>query len=161
MTTRFNFLKHAVLGFILISNPAIADDTKTIKPNDFAYGMDLTVSTGGPVYQVELPEEIYRGIKWGNLRDLRVFNGQDEVIASTLEHPVFEAHQNSATHPITIFMIEGAAAGDNGANSIEVKEDASGKVAAVRFVRKGAQVKAEPLTAYLLDLRKQNMMKFY
>jgi len=69
---------------VLLGTAALAQTPQT-KPEAFAYrtGIDLSAN-GGPFYQVVLPLPVYQGVQRQDLGDLRVFNGQGEVVPHSL-----------------------------------------------------------------------------
>jgi hypothetical protein len=151
----------AVLGFVFfggnLQSDVYADGSLqgSLKPQDFAFGMAIDAPSGGPVFKLSLSEEVYRGVKGGDLRDLRVFNSQGEVVPHSLEHKTFQELEETARHPILMFPIDGAPAKLPSRSELELKEDASGRVVHVRF--SGQETgSSQPTRAYLLDLRKQD-----
>ncbi|MCI5221549.1 MAG: DUF3999 family protein [Candidatus Electrothrix sp. AR4] len=75
------FLNSLVLIFILLySSPAYAgDDKKMLQREDFAYGMELSISGRNAIYGLSVPAAIYQGCTKANLSDLRVFNARHLV----------------------------------------------------------------------------------
>ena len=67
----------ALFGSICASVAGAAD--APLKPTDFAYGMALQTDGRDGVYKVGLPLDVYRMIRYADLRDLRVFNADGEV----------------------------------------------------------------------------------
>jgi hypothetical protein len=56
-----------------------------LKMNDFAYGIPLQVDGDGAIYSLPLPAEVYRRAVRADLGDLRVFNGNGEVVPHLLQ----------------------------------------------------------------------------
>jgi hypothetical protein len=52
-----------------------------LRREDFAYGMELTVSGKNAMYSLTLPADIYKGCTRPDLGDLRVFNAHGGVEA--------------------------------------------------------------------------------
>ena len=58
-----------------------------LKPEDFAYALPVEVSGDAAAYRVPLPVSVYQSSARPDLGDLRVFNGQEEVVPYALERP--------------------------------------------------------------------------
>ena len=67
-----------LLLILLFAVPSFAAD-QSLRREDFAYGMDLTVSGNSAMYSLTLPAEIYKGCTRSDLGDLRVFNAHGPV----------------------------------------------------------------------------------
>lgn len=65
-------------GFLLYLLAVAASAAE--RPGDFAYGARLDVDGNEALYEVVLPAAAYRGIAHPDLRDVRVFNGSDELV---------------------------------------------------------------------------------
>ena len=63
-----------------------------LQPEDFATGSRLQVQGKGqePFYRIILPPEVYTGTAYPDLRDLRVFNGDGEVVPYALISPAID-----------------------------------------------------------------------
>ncbi|WP_417910446.1 DUF3999 domain-containing protein [Candidatus Electronema sp. PJ] len=74
-------MKHlAVLFALLTALPChAAEEQNSLHREDFAYGMELTVSGKKAMYSLMLPAEVYQGCTRPDLGDLRVFNAQGPV----------------------------------------------------------------------------------
>ena len=66
----------------LLATSAAAQSPLT--PEDFAYRSVISLSGAGPFHQVALPLAVYEGVTSADLADLRVFNGQGEVLPYAL-----------------------------------------------------------------------------
>ncbi|CAK8724674.1 DUF3999 domain-containing protein [Candidatus Electrothrix laxa] len=55
------------------------DNNRPLQRDNFAYGMDLTISGNNPIYGLPLPAAIYQGCTRADLGDLRVFNASHPV----------------------------------------------------------------------------------
>ncbi|MCI5149773.1 MAG: DUF3999 family protein, partial [Candidatus Electrothrix sp. MAN1_4] len=72
-----------ILAFLVVSSfpvqAAGGDEKPLLQREDFAYGMDLSVSGNNSIYGLLLPAEVYQGCTRADLGDLRVFNAQYTV----------------------------------------------------------------------------------
>jgi len=55
------------------------DNPSSFGPNDFARGMEITPPPG-PFFRIDLPEPVFSGTAWTDLRDVRVFNRAGEPV---------------------------------------------------------------------------------
>ncbi|MFW2367631.1 MAG: DUF3999 domain-containing protein [Desulforhopalus sp.] len=75
------FVLQVVLILFGASHLCAAD----IKSGDFAAGYYLEVSGKGPIYSVEIPQEIYRTVTRSDLGDIRVFNSGGKIVPHGLK----------------------------------------------------------------------------
>lgn len=54
---------------------------------DFAYGLRVEATATGPIWELTLPEAVYRGVTRGDLADLRVFNAAGQIVPHALHLP--------------------------------------------------------------------------
>ena len=73
----------SLVGF-LGSGLALAT-TATLQ--DFAYGLRVEAAGTGPIWELTLPEAVYRGVTRADLGDLRVFNAAGVVVPHALRLP--------------------------------------------------------------------------
>lgn len=66
----------AVLCSVLlgVAGTAIGSDDVKESPRDYATGVMLETLGTSPWYRVSLPQAVYLGTAWPDLRDVRVFN---------------------------------------------------------------------------------------
>jgi hypothetical protein len=76
MASRWTLL----LGLLVV----VAASARTLKPNDFAYGADLSFSGDNALVQATLSPEVYRASTRADLGDMRVFNAAGEVVPHVL-----------------------------------------------------------------------------
>jgi len=50
------------------------------QPQDFAYGVPIQIDGREALYEVDIPASVYRGVTRRDLGDVRVFNGQGELV---------------------------------------------------------------------------------
>lgn len=56
-------------------------------PQDFAFGLRVEASGAGPIWELALPEAVYRGVTRADLGDLRVFNAAGAIVPHALRLP--------------------------------------------------------------------------
>ncbi|EMN3919526.1 DUF3999 domain-containing protein [Citrobacter farmeri] len=76
----------AVLCSVLlgVAGTAVSSDDVTEPPMDYATGVMLETLGASPWYRVSLPQTVYQGTAWPDLRDVRVFNHAGETVPFTL-----------------------------------------------------------------------------
>ncbi|MDM2736422.1 DUF3999 domain-containing protein [Citrobacter sp. Ct235] len=76
----------AVLCSVLlgVAGTAVSSDDVTESPMDYATGIMLETLGASPWYRVSLPQTVYQGTAWPDLRDVRVFNHAGETVPFTL-----------------------------------------------------------------------------
>lgn len=76
----------AVLCSVLlgVAGTAVGSDDVKESPRDYATGVMLETLGASPWYRVSLPQAVYQGTAWPDLRDVRVFNHAGETVPFTL-----------------------------------------------------------------------------
>ncbi|MCU6669106.1 DUF3999 domain-containing protein [Enterobacteriaceae bacterium H4N4] len=77
----------AVLCSVLLATTgaAIGSDDLREAPVDYVQGVMLETTSTSPWHRVALPQALYQSTAWPDLRDVRVFNHQGDVVPFTLE----------------------------------------------------------------------------
>lgn len=78
-------------------------------PQDYRQHLPLTLNGEGPWYRVELPMAVYYAAQHGDLRDLRVFNGQGQAMAYALLPGQRESRDEEQEHGVRWFPLYGDA----------------------------------------------------
>ncbi|MDQ8020696.1 MAG: DUF3999 family protein [Moraxellaceae bacterium] len=92
-----------------------------LAPGDFASGRKLMLTTdNAPFHRVELPSEVYVGTAWPDLRDLRVYNADGELLPHSLQAPPVTP---AAAARITLQNYRVENAGTAGAQVLSVDSD--------------------------------------
>ena len=119
------------------------------RPQDFSYGMAIEADSKGALYEIEIPAAVYRGVTRGDLGDLRVFNGQGEVVPHAFRPRLGITQQTGAAVRLPVFPLYGKAMGEIGNLKVRVHKRADGTIIDVQNRAKdGAETK---LRGYLLD----------
>ena len=115
---------------VMLVSPVMAD--APLRPEGFAHKSGIATGSGGPFYQLALPLAVYQGVKRADLGDLRVFNGQGEVVPYALLRAESRAEMRRTEHAAPFFPLlaagEGAASGDV---SVTVRQTGDGTLVAV------------------------------
>ena len=85
-----------------------SDNPSSFGPNDFARGLEITPPPG-PFFRIDLPEPVFSGTAWPDLRDVRVFNRAGEAVPFTRVTPA-RARGEVKLIPLRSFRIEAVSA---------------------------------------------------
>ncbi|BAV33653.1 hypothetical protein SCL_1342 [Sulfuricaulis limicola] len=136
------------LGLLLAANALAAGPGPAITLDDFAFGYRLNTAPGLPVYQVVLPEEMYRISRRGDLGDLRVFNAQGEVVPYALMRPA-PIDEASKRVSLPVFPVHGGDTRSHESLSVKVIRDQNGTI--ININEASSAPNHQPVTAYLID----------
>jgi hypothetical protein len=85
----------------------IAADERLPKRQDFAWGMELQLQAAKPLYRLVLPLAVYRGVVRHDLGDLRVLNGQGDMVPQHLALPAMRQEGKSRVLDAKLFPLYG------------------------------------------------------
>jgi hypothetical protein len=118
-------------------------------PGDFAYAMPLSGTGNDALYRVVIPPAVYDGSAFADLRDLRVFNGADEVVPHAFR-PLAAGSEQPPAVSVPFFALRGKH-GTQAADLDVALETNNGDVS-LRVTSRGQQDGAEEVLGYLIDL---------
>lgn len=134
----------ALLAGIALPLPAAVPET----PADFASGMTLATPGAAPFYRVELPLAVHAQAK-PDLGDVRVFNAGGEALPHALPAPAAAAAPSPVVQEVPFFPVRGAAATAPDALALDIRQDAGGRLIALRS---HPARDSDRTVAYLFDL---------
>jgi hypothetical protein len=140
-------MRAVIAGLLLASLQAVAADTP-LRPDDFAYGMTLQDGTGGALYTLELPDEVYRHVTRADLGDLRVFNASGEVVPSQLQQPQTAAEVRQ-TIGLPFFPLYAEEEKQAGETTLRIVPDKKG--ALIDLHSRAGEESGKEISHYLLD----------
>lgn len=122
---------------------------ESLRPADFAEGLILRPDRPGPIYRIELPEAVYRGITRPDAADIRVFNADGEPVSHALIPPEPPSPSDLDPVPLPVFPV----------NRLEEESSDGGIQFQFRTQSSGALVRIEtaapadrgPAGTYLVD----------
>ena len=135
----------AFLG-LLCSTSVLAQE----QPGDYAVQLPLSLSGEGPWYRLDVPMALHFAARYGDLRDLRVFNGEGQALAYALVAGQGESRDSQQEQAVKWFPLY-AEQGDSSATpSLRVQRSTSGTLIELRDESDSA---AQPalLRGWLLD----------
>ena len=137
----------ALLLILLFAVPSFAAD-QPLRREDFAYGMDLTVSGNSVMYSLTLPAAIYKGCTRPDLGDLRVFNAHGP--APHLIRQIEPEKSVRPAHNLPFFpLAETTSTDSSGFADLGITVNSTGAI--IAFHPRGAEENAKAVTIYLLD----------
>jgi Protein of unknown function (DUF3999) len=136
------------LVFLLLLSQSSAFGAE--RPEDFAYGMPIHVDAQDALYELEIPAAVYRGVTRTDLGDVRVFNGQGEVVPHALRPRASSSSESGATVNLPGFPIYGEVSDRIEDLNVRVEKRADGTIVSVRGQAKTSESK-KPQRGYLLD----------
>jgi len=140
-----------VLVFLLGSGGAAA----TERPADYAYGMPLTADGKEALYEVVVPEDVYRGVARADLGDVRIFNGANELVPYSLRPRRVSTTAASEPVAITLFPLMAPAGTRLDGLSINLTRQADG-TSSVHIAASGERGGDKTTIGYLVDLTGQH-----
>ena len=135
-----------ILGFV--SMVALAADAPP-KPADFAYGMALQTDGKDGVYKVTVPLDVYKIVRHPDLRDIRVFNADGEVVPHVVTRSAGSVSVKSEPIELPRFPVYASAQSKLGDLDLQIKRDAQGTV--INLSNRSDVAGQNKLVGYLLD----------
>ena len=136
------------LVFLLLLSQSSAFGAE--RPEDFAYGMPIHADAQDALYELEIPAAVYRGVTRTDLGDVRVFNGQGEVVPHALRPQAAPSSDSGAAVSLPGFPIYGEVSDRIEDLNVRVEKRADGTIVSVRGQAKTSASK-KPQRGYLLD----------
>jgi hypothetical protein len=126
-------MKKLILALAMVLAAPVQADAP-LRPDSFGQQGVITAGKGGPFYRLNMPLEVYQGVKRPDLGDLRVFNGRGEVVPYALLRAESQAQSRESEHAVPFFPLPAAsgATGDDRTLSVTVRQTGDGTLVAVR-----------------------------
>ena len=118
-------------------------------PEDFAYALPVEAVGSDALYRVVIPPAVYQGVAYADLRDVRVFNGADEVVPHAFR-PLRAEHKAPETIALPFFALRGTR-GTQAADLDIALESNNGQVS-LRVKSRDQVTDGSDLLGYLVDL---------
>ena len=136
-----------ILPILLLLMQGVAASAE--QPQDFAFGMAIQADGRDALYEIEIPAAVYFGVTRADLGDLRVFNGQSEVVPHAIRPRVMVTEQAGTTVRLAVFPLYGAANTKLEELNMRIEKRADGTIIGIQSAAKPAGEKN--LRGYLLD----------
>ena len=115
-------------------------------PADFAYGIPIETGAMDALYEIEIPAAVYRGVTRADIGDVRIFNGQGEVVPHALRPPT----RIIAAVSLPVFPLYGDVDEKLEDLSVRINKRSDGTIVDIQNRAKGSG-RASRLRGYLLD----------
>jgi hypothetical protein len=122
--------------------------TAAESPEDFAFAVPIEGLGGDALHRVAIPQAVYESAAFPDLRDLRVFNGADEVVPYAFR-PIERTVEKPAPVTLPIFPLQGPR--DARSEDLDLSFDKSGGKVSVRLRSREAKAGPQVLLGYLID----------
>ncbi len=120
------------------------------RTEDFAYGMPIHADAQDALYELEIPAAVYRGVTRTDLGDVRVFNGQGEVVPYGLRPQAAPSSDSGSAMSLPAFPISGGVTDRIEDLNVRIEKRADGTIVSVRGQAKASGSKKRQ-HGYLLD----------
>jgi hypothetical protein len=120
-----------------------------LRSTDFAYGMALQTDGSDGVYKVGVPLEVYRVIRYADLRDIRVFNADAEVVPHVVTRSAGSVSVKSEPVELPRFPVYASGESKLGDLDLQIKRDSQGAV--INLSNRSSVAGQNKLVGYLLD----------
>ena len=117
----------AFLG-LLCSASVLAQE----QPGDYAVQLPLSLSGEGPWYRLDVPMALHFAARYGDLRDLRVFNGEGQALAYALVAGQGESRDSQQEQAVKWFPLYAEQGDSSAAPSLRVQRSTSGTLIELR-----------------------------
>lgn len=117
---------------------------------DFAVQLPLALSGEGPWYRLEVPMALHFAARFGDLRDLRVFNAEGQALAYALVPGQSEAHDSQQEQAVKWFPLYVEQGDSSATPSLRVQRSTSGTLIELLDEADAAQKPAQ-LRGWVLD----------
>jgi hypothetical protein len=148
----------ATIG-MLVGAAAYSQSPKSLRPNDFAYGLEIQTGADASVYELELPLQLYQRMARADMGDMRVFNAAGEIVPYSLRFKQAAVQQETRFTQLPLFPLRGDVS--KATEDLQIRVLAKGQEQA-REVVVSSQPSADraqatrPIVAYLIDARSIN-----
>lgn len=124
-------------------------ETAPLRSNDFAYGMTLEGDGEGAIYAFDLPAEVYRHVVRADLGDLRIFNGNGEVVPHLLQHAT-AGEEVDQTVMLPFFPLYADEVGAKGETTLRIVPGQQGAVIDLR-AQTAKEAGVRTISHYIID----------
>lgn len=143
----------ALLGALLLlvaSAPPARAEGETLRPVDFAFGYELTSAVPlAAAYRLALPYEVYQKRVRADFGDLRVFNGDDELVPYEIRRVTERVADAQPWVALALYALRGDPR--RAADAVRLRLEAGG--AALDLATPASPAGEAPVTSYILDAR--------
>ena len=136
-----------VLGLCLLTAGGLAEAAE--RPGDFAYGVPIHTTQSSAAYRVAIPVEVYTKSASEDLRDVRVFNADGEVVPYEIEQAPARVAAAAQTTTLPLFALRA----DSQPTLEGLRVTIQSSRTAVNLQAGATPAQARTISGYLLDAR--------
>jgi hypothetical protein len=116
-------------------------------PSDFAFALPIEQMDGEAFFRLSIPQQVYESTAFADLRDVRVFNDEGEVVPHAFVSP---APRTRKTAPVVLpfFPLHGPR--DANPDELDLKLESNGRKVSLRVTQRNAKP-GNYLLGYLVD----------
>jgi len=137
-----------ILAFILAGASALSAAQSI---DEFSAAVPIDASGGEAFYRLVVPQSVYEGIAFDDLRDLRVFNGNNEVVPHAFRS-IGPRPQKQGPVVLPLFPLHGPSGTPS--DDLDLSVDRVGDKVSVRLQVRGDKGGEKVLIGYLVDASK-------
>jgi hypothetical protein len=127
-------MKTLIASILAVFVATSAAAQEPLRPENFSSRGVISTSGAGPFYQLALPLAVYEGAASASLADLRVFNGQGELVPYALLRSESQSVSHQTESAVPFFPLAAPRKGSSGAGdiSVTVRQSANGSLVSVQ-----------------------------
>lgn len=137
-----------LIAIVLLSHGVMAMAAEG--PQDFAYAMPIHADGRDALYEFEIPAAVYRSVTRSDLGDLRVFNGQGEVVPHAFRPRPTSSPRTPPAVSLPLFPLYAKSGSGLDNLNVRVQKKSDGTIVNIVSQAKGVAEK-QHLRAYVLD----------
>jgi|GEM_PF-3333666 len=138
---------------LLLCTLALPKLLLAIGQHDFAYIAETDTTENTPFYELEVPTVVYETITRPDLGDLRVLNGEGQVVPHGLRNTKIEQNEKVEKANVPFFPLYQQSGQPGSDLSLNIQRGPGGEIINIKSHLPGNN-KDQHLSGYLLDLRK-------
>lgn len=131
---------------------AMAAGADTLAIDQFAAGYELNTPGNAPIYQLRLPDSVYRNVTSDTLADLRVLNSDNQVLPHAFRPPV--AAQSTITRRIALPLYPLHETGSTGTDQgdLDIQVENNGAIIRIQSGAGTLPSAREAVRSYIVDI---------
>jgi hypothetical protein len=119
--------------------------------DDFAKGFAVELDEVGPLFELEIPDEVYQTVTRQDLGDLRVFNRDGTIVPHVVRRPSARVAEGLWPRPLSFFPLRGQVEETAVGQTLRIITDDRGVIVGATTAG-GSSPEQERVTAYIIDL---------
>lgn len=150
--------KKSILALFLVVLTSSAAFAAELMTHDFAAGYYLETENGGPMYRLQLPEDVYRTVRRADLGDIRVFNGDGEIVPHSVRSVEADSQAVRQKENVPFFPLYDSMTAQQSELALHVTRNTAGTIVNIESAPIPDSA-TRPVSGYLLDLSEVHRAK--